>query len=238
MLFGMKRWRWLLAPAIMLSLVTGSLVAWAYAHRGYPDAVYYQQETLQIAGGQTPLTFSVARWIDPRHRVLRTTTPAGSWLVTAGRAYGGSSPSGQALTPAQAQAIDQLCRALQHGGQPSLGASWLARANGPVTRVRLAGRSALAFAATAGDDPGYEAFISASGLLQVLAWIDARTRAPLQRQYTYLGGGMITERYVRTSHLAPSTLPADFFDPPGAGQSLWAQVTGWLRDRGPVAGHA
>lgn len=205
-----------------LALSTGSVAAWAHAHRGYQAVVYHWHATLRSSLARDSGTFD--EWIDPVSHRSRDAihSPQGitTWLFRDGMAYRldgpGSSPSPLPESPGQVR-IDQ---SLQRSGFAGFDQYWFSQVDGRVVHVALHGRAALRFPippATAGQP-------------DLLIWLDARTHTLLQRRWIGIDGVPETLTYTRQDRLAPGTLPADFFTPSRQGASPLDQMLAWLSD--------
>jgi hypothetical protein len=219
-------WTVLLASLLAIGLI--GLASWAYAHQGYPNIVYYQEDVITTTGTGAWPTYRLQRWIDPQRRIMRVTWSQNSdraiRLVRDGRAYSFDDtlpPDGWTLPPDRAQSIEQLYDDLEHG---DIGAALLAHEVGPITRARLDGHPALRFATSeqiAAHGPGTR---------RIIAWIDARSHALLQVQTVYADRTVTTDRYLRAQRLPPGSLPRGYFTLT-RGHSAWEQGLGWIRDR-------
>jgi hypothetical protein len=144
---AMKHLRWVLLVLIILLLGTSGLAAWAYAHRGYPNAVYYARLDLSM-GGSTAHTES---WIDPKgvREIVQRTGGRFRNIIRYGRVYDVWN-WGQVRhtfdTPTYFMPLlSHLSQELQQGGYRAVGRASLRRAIGRVKQVRFNGYSALEF---------------------------------------------------------------------------------------------
>lgn len=221
---AMKRLRWVLVGLIVVLVGTGGMAAWAYAHRAYPNPVYYQEGITTVVGPNPLPTVRWEQWDDPRgkaQRAQQVQSGEGANCITIW--HGAQSEcDGHVLHPHMAQSQprawqDQVrqWQELQQGGFSAEGKAWLRRATGPIIHVLVSGRPALR--------------VPVSGL-QVY-WLDAVTYVPLQWQQTLGIHGLwtVTDRFVHSERLAPGTLPADFFTRQGTHTSLWDQAREWVR---------
>jgi hypothetical protein len=218
-----------LAGVVTLTILclAGVATFW-YAHRGYPDVVYYERVTLSGPLLQPP-TEQVELWVDPARRLEVRSTGTGTAHYTTlvdqqgqrERDFSGGmviSTQWYSVSQARAQVADWL--QLQRGGFRGLASYRLAGAVGPIAHVLLYDRAALRF-----DTARHDA-----QTLRLTVWIDARTHDPLQLRvqtvdYSY------TQRLASFRRIDPGTLPAGFFDPPRPASSYWEQALQWLRQR-------
>jgi hypothetical protein len=222
----MKRLRWLLVGLAVLLLSSGGMAAWAYAHRGYPDVVYYQQEALLGSDPSIPIS-TFDEWLAPSHGLERGYLTVGtthSWVyMQQSHDYfvAPNAPVGDGPQSAQEMRYYAwLFHALAQGGYSAVGSLCLLHAVGTVSRVEVSGQAALRFVTT---EPVF-------GTGHPTMWILAATYLPLQVQEATAPQTLTTRRYLRTQRLKSGVLPADFFNPPSPHPSLWDQATGWVHD--------
>ena len=220
----MRPTAWIATLLVLSGICLAALSGWVYAHRGYPDTVYYERVAIT---GYALGTREAEIWVDPRRAIeLRITSDNGErygTLIQARRLraigfHDNAVDSTSGLGPEEAQNLLADWTQLAHGGFRALYRYRLTRALGPVARVLLDGRAALRAETTAHDRT----------ILHMTVWIDAHTGQPLRldvqdRNYSY------TQRVLATRTLAPGTLPAQFFEPPHPRTSYWDRAFTWLR---------
>lgn len=220
----MKRTGWIAALILLNGICFTALSGWVYAHRGYPNTVYY--ERVAIAGYGIG-TREADIWVDPgRGDELRITGDAEDRYGTLIDAHtlqtigfrGSETYSTTRITPEEAQNLLSDWRQLARGGFGALYRYRLSRALGPVTHMILNGYAALRAETSAHDRT----------ILHMIVWIEPRTGKPLQldiqdANYSY------TQRVLATRILPPGTLPAHFFEAPRPRNSYWDRALAWIR---------
>lgn len=225
----MTRLGWVLVLVAVLLVGTGGAAAWAYAHRGYPHAVYYRRVVVTATGAiSAPPSYET--WVDPRPMAIRTRTFDGAnssedsiTLVRDGYQYGlgaDASPYGLPLSRDDLYALTLGWLGVQRQGFTGMGAFLLAHVIGKVERVQLGSHRALRFATT----------VLPLDRSRRVVWLDQVSRQPLQVAWVYPDGAIVFH-FMRQVRIPAGALPADFFDPPHTGTSLWDQALGWLQDR-------
>jgi hypothetical protein len=218
----MKRLRWLVVLFVALLATGWAASTWAFAHRGYPDAVYYHLLTMTI----NQQSYRIDEWIDPAaQRVRREQRWLGAqgWIVQSEDQQYSISSTGaiqiDAVETSTRRSLDDLFQGLLRGGFSGMGKRLMMHRAGDVARATIDGAPALCFATA------FNSYFGTDGSLCV----DARTYLP--RTLTSITAEGLTEvtRYTSDRRLAPYALPADFFDPPHAQHSLWEQFSGWLQ---------
>jgi|GEM_PF-1269840 len=226
----MRSVRWLLLIGALLACAAVAVVAtgaWAYAHRGYGDVVYYQR--LVVAGSASGAFpgYVLEEWIDPRRGFVRKVTSGGGLTAVIvqrdGRDYAetrGTVGDAGGQSPSEARQIRTHSKELLYGFR-GLAHGMLARARGLVTRTSIFGIAAIRFETT---DPEF-----VEGRARV--WLDARSLQVLQIAGPVGDASFAPIRFAASAILEPGTLPSTFFDPPGGRVSVWERITGWLEGR-------
>lgn len=217
---AMKRLRWFLLALMILLLGTGGMAEWAYAHRGYPNAVYYRRVEFRASSQ----TYIMHEWVDPARQVIRRRQEwlgsAGDMLIQHRRVYLtqlGASTYSTPVSPLVQRGLMYIFQGLKSGGFSGIGRQLLLHRVGQVTQVHDGKRLLRCF-----NSDGFD-----TDALGEIVCIDARTWLQVREQITLNYGSVVDAVYTQDKRLPPYALPADFFDLPHAHTSLWNQALDW-----------
>jgi len=134
----MKCTAWIAVFLILSGTCLAALSGWVYAHRGYPDTVYYERVAIT---GYALGTREAEIWVDPRRAIeLRITSDSGErygTLIQARRLraigfHDNAVDSTSGLGPEEAQNLLADWTQLAHGGFRALYRYRLTRALSPL----------------------------------------------------------------------------------------------------------